>query len=63
MIIGIRPLTAAEQAGLVGYPIATVAPAPVVQTESDMRALGERLARYGRRRRAAERGEDWTAVQ
>lgn len=27
------------------------------------RALGERHARYTRRRRAAERGEDWTAVE
>jgi hypothetical protein len=28
----------------------------------EMRALGERLARYGRRRRAAERGENWTVA-
>lgn len=32
-------------------------------TEAELRALGARLARYGRRRRAAERGEDWTIVR
>ena len=38
-------------------------PAQTHLTEAELTALGERLARYGRRRRAAERGEDWTTVR